>query len=99
MPFEKGKAKTGGRTKGTPNTVNLNLRQQVQCLLENHVEQIKNDLEALEPKDRVNAWVRLLDFALPKLQRVETTYDLSTLTADQVELLFDRATAHTNASE
>ncbi len=88
MPFKTGKSKTGGRRKGTPNAVSLTLREHVQNLLESQYEQILTDLEALEPKDRVNAWIRLLDFAMPKLQRTENVIDLSKLTDEQIDSLF-----------
>ena len=88
MSFKTGKLKTGGRRKGTPNAVSLTLREQVQNLLESQYEQILTDLEALEPKDRVNAWIRLLDFAMPKLQRTENVIDLSKLTDEQIDSLF-----------
>ena len=91
MPFKKGKPKTGGRRKGTPNAVSLTLREQVQNLLEGRLEQISIDLEALEAKDRVNAWIKLLDFAVPKLQRTETIIDLANLTPEDIDRLFDRA--------
>jgi vacuolar-type H+-ATPase subunit E/Vma4 len=89
MPFEKGKSgNPNGRPSGTPNAVNRDLREVVQNLLESQYEQILTDLEALEPKDRVNAWIRLLDFAVPKLQRTENVIDLSKLTDEQIDNLF-----------
>lgn len=90
MPFKTGKEKTGGRRKGTPNAVSLTLREQVQNLLESQCEQILADLETLEAKDRVNAWIKLLDFALPKLQRTETTVDLSKFSDAEIDALFER---------
>lgn len=91
MPFQTGKTKTGGRQKGQPNSVTGTLRQQVQHLLESQFNAVLNDLEALEPKDRVNAWIKLLDFALPKLQRTETTFDASKMSDADIERLFDVA--------
>lgn len=91
--FEKGKRKTGGRQAGTPNAVNRDLREIVRGIVEMNAEQIRRDLEALEPKERVNAWIKLMEFVLPKLQRTETTIDLSTLPPAEVDRMFDRATA------
>lgn len=90
MPFKTGKEKTGGRAKGTPNALSLTLREQVQNLLENQCERIVADIEALEAKDRINAWIKLLDFALPKLQRIETNVDLSKLSDAEIDALFER---------
>lgn len=72
MPFQKGKEKTGGRTKGTPNKVTEDLREKVSHILESQYETILKDLNKLEPKDRINIWIKLLEYALPKLQRSET---------------------------
>ena len=79
MPFKKGKNKTGGRSKGTPNAVTHDLREAVRELVEGNVERIRQDLEALEPKERVSAWLKLTEFVLPKLQRTETKTTLTTM--------------------
>ena len=97
MPFQKGKPKTGGRQPGTPNAVNRNLRQRVTELLDRNFDAVLNDLENLEPKDRVNAWLRLLEFAMPKMQRTENVIDLSNLSDAEVEELFERAMSKDNA--
>ncbi len=94
--FHKGKEKTGGRTKGTPNALNRDLREIVRELVESNAERIRQDLEDLEPRERVNAWLKLTEFVLPKLQRVETTYDLSKLAPEEIDRLFDRAVNPTN---
>lgn len=91
--FEKGKQKTGGRKPGTPNAVNRDLREIVREIVEGNAEQIRQDLEALDAKERVNAWIKLTEFVLPKLSRTETTIDLSTLAPAEVDRMFERATA------
>lgn len=70
--FQKGKQKTGGRSKGTPNAVTRDLREVVRELVEGNVGRIREDLEALEPRERVAAWLKLTEFVLPKLNRIET---------------------------
>lgn len=100
MPFEKGKQKTGGRAKGTPNALNRDLREVVRALVEDNAEQVRQDLAALDPKERVNAWLKLTEFVVPKLQRTETVYDFSTMPAEEVDRLFDRAAgAYQNAEQ
>jgi len=76
MPFTKGKAKTGGRVKGTPNTANRDLREIVRALVEDNAEQVRQDLAALDPKERVSAWLKLAEFLVPKLQRTEATHEI-----------------------
>lgn len=100
MPFKKGKSgNPNGRTKGTPNTITKDLCERVRELLESQFEQVAADLASLEPKDRVNAWLKMSEFVLPKLQRTETTFDLSKLTEEQIDALFSRALTMANECE
>ena len=91
MKFEKGKPKTGGRKPGTPNRVTGDLRQRIQQLLDEQFDNLQADFKALDPKERVNAFIRLLEYTTPKLQRTETTFDLSKLSDTEVETLFEMA--------
>ena len=74
-----------GRKAGTRNKATINLRDAVQNLLTDNYSQILTDLKDLEPKDRINAYIKLLDFALPKLQRTEVKTDIGSLTDSQVD--------------
>lgn len=82
MTFQKGKLKTGGRAIGTPNTINRELRERLKALLEEQFEQVVADLKSLEPKLRVEAWLKMAEFVLPKLQRTEVDAALTLPDAD-----------------
>ncbi len=72
----------GGRPKGASNKVTTSLRANVQKLLEDNFDQVTSDLKKLSPKERADVWLRLLEYALPKLTRteiVEPPTDLETL--------------------
>lgn len=71
MGFEPGHKKKGGRKKGTPNKVTGELRTWVGKLISENYKQIENDLAALTPKERITALIQLMEYALPKLSRVE----------------------------
>lgn len=74
MGFNKDTARQAGSIssrKGRPNRATNDLRQVVTDLLEGNAEAIARDIQALEPAARVNAWVKLLEFALPKLNRTQ----------------------------
>lgn len=92
MAFHKGKSgNPNGRPTGIKNKATADLRQQINLLLEEQFGQVQTDLLNLEPKDRVNAWLRLLEFAVPKLQRSETVIDLSKMTDAEIDTLLERA--------
>jgi hypothetical protein len=72
MPFDTETGAAAGRKssrKGSPNRGTAELRAFVVELIEKNQNAIANDLNALEPKDRVTFWLRLLEFALPKIAR------------------------------
>lgn len=89
MQFEKGKPKTGGRQAGTPNKATSDVKSKIAALIDEHFDTIKGDLEVLEPKERVTAYLKFLEYVLPK-QR-EQKIDLSTLTDEQVDELLAKA--------
>ena len=64
-----------GRPKGAGNKGVQILRDKVKDLLEDNFDTIADDLKALEPKDRVSAYIKLMDFALPKLKAIEAKID------------------------
>jgi hypothetical protein len=95
MSKTKGMPKTGGRTKGTPNKVTSDLRAWITELLDSNRKQITNDIESLEPHQRVIIFEKLMSYVLPKLQSVEmetkqeskSDFDMSILT-DEEHALF-----------
>ncbi|GAB3019040.1 hypothetical protein [Spirosoma pulveris] len=91
MKFEKGREKTGGRQPGSPNKVSTDIRSKITSLIDNQFDKIQADLETLEPKDRVAAYLKFMEYVLSK-QR-EQKIDLSTLTDEQVDDLLNKAMA------
>lgn len=61
-----GLPKTGGRQAGTPNKATATVRNWIVELINNNREQIEQDLQQLEPKDRLLMFEKLLPFILPK---------------------------------
>ena len=68
-----------GRPKGIPNKVTQNMREWIAALIDNNREQIEEDLKALEPKERVQMFERLMQYVVPKQQAVSA--DLQDLRA------------------
>lgn len=81
--------KTGGRTAGTPNKVTTDIKVRIAALIDERFDRIAERLEQLDPKDEIAAYVKLLEFILPK-QR-EQKIDLSSLSDDEVEALLTKA--------
>ncbi len=72
------RVKTGGRKAGTPNKVTTDLRIRIADLIDVHFEKLIDDIAQLEPKERIDAMIKLFEYSLPKLQRVELdTGDIS----------------------
>lgn len=62
--------KYGGRETGTPNKLTKELRAVLKNILHQELEQLPEHLTKLEIKDRLELLVKLLPFALPKVEAV-----------------------------
>ena len=65
--------KYGGRQKGTPNRLTKELRSVLKDLLYDEIETLKERLDALEPKERVELLVKLMPYIVPKVNSVSHT--------------------------
>ncbi|MEM6816112.1 MAG: hypothetical protein AAF600_17275 [Bacteroidota bacterium] len=57
--------------KGVMNAENKLMQQKLNLIIERNIEQIEEDLKSLEPKDRLNILVKLIEFRFPKLTRAQ----------------------------
>lgn len=87
--FEKGNA---GRPKGAKNKINTEIRGLIQKLFDDNYHTIQDDLEVLDPKDRLKFITDLMPYLLPKLQSTThtTEIDLDSFTDDQLDALIER---------
>lgn len=77
MPFQKGRNKTGGRTKGSKNKDNFGKTRLKQYFEdEGGLESLLSDIEELDPKDKVNAKTKLIEYYMPKQKEVQNTHEL-----------------------
>jgi hypothetical protein len=60
--------KYGGREAGTPNRLTKELRSVLKNILHQEIELLPEHFNKLEPKDRLELLVKLLPFALPKVE-------------------------------
>ncbi|MCI4647550.1 DUF5681 domain-containing protein [Phaeodactylibacter sp.] len=86
--FEKGKsANPAGRPKGIQNKELRDLRGKVNALIEENWQQIEKDLKKLKPVERLNFFSRLLEYSIPKLQRVEQKIEDNRGEADKLQYM------------
>ena len=86
MPQPKGK--TGipnGRPKGSPNKTTQSVREWLTRLIDDNREQIRKDLAALEPKERLQVLEKFMQYTVPKMQSVEARVDIDRLSDSQID--------------
>ena len=67
--------KYGGRQKGTPNRMTKELRSILKDILYQELEEIEERLDVLEPKTRIELLIKMMPFALPKMNTVSHNTD------------------------
>ena len=72
MAFEKGN-NLGGRTKGSTNKTTTEIRERFKYLLNDNLDRIQEDLDSLEPEERLKVLLNLSKFVLPTLKNMELT--------------------------
>ena len=88
MPQPKGKTgNPNGRPKGSPNKTTQSVREWLTKLIDDNREQIKKDLAALEPKERLQMLEKFMQYTVPKMQSVEAKIDVDSLSDDQLNKL------------
>lgn len=67
--------KYGGRQKGTPNRMTVELRSILKDILYQELEDIEERLDVLEPKTRIELLIKMMPFVLPKTKEISHTTD------------------------
>lgn len=88
MPFKKGESgNPEGKPPGTKNKINQEIRQRIANFLDENFDKVKEDLEELEPRDRVRFYIELLQFGLPKLKAIELSNDPNSISDEDLNLI------------
>jgi predicted component of type VI protein secretion system len=95
MQFTKGQSgNPSGRPKGSQNKAATTLRERITALLEDRFEQLSEDLDSLDPKDRLKVYTDLLQYGLPKLQSIATTPNFDQMTEQELDRIIEELKAH-----
>ena len=73
MGFQEGHNKIGGREKGTPNKLSKEFRLLIKSILFNELERVPEYLDSLDPKERLDIIIKLLNFAIPKIKPIQSS--------------------------
>lgn len=60
-----------GRPKGTPNKATTTMKDWINNFIDGHIEQIEEDFDCLDPKERLNFICKLLPYVVPKMVEVK----------------------------
>ena len=93
MAFKKGQSgNPSGRKPGVSNKITKELRDRIMDFLEGKWSQIEDDFDALESKDRVQLFEKLLQYVLPRMASmdIEGEIDLRTLSEETLDRIADR---------
>ena len=77
MRDDKGRFAEGntGRKAGTPNKATKDIRDAFTLLIENNLSKLQEDINGLEPKQRVKLLLDMAQFVVPKLRNVDLKTD------------------------
>jgi hypothetical protein len=67
--------KTGGRVAGTPNKVTSELRKSLKSIIAAELDALPVTFAELPPKERLELLIKLLPFAMPRVDSISGAYD------------------------
>jgi hypothetical protein len=62
--------KYGGREKGTPNKLTKDIRKILNDIIHKELEKAEENLNTLEPKQRLEILIKLMPYVLPKVESI-----------------------------
>ena len=91
MPFKAGvSGNPKGRPKGAKNKIESEVKGLVSGFLESDYQKFEREMGKLEGKDYVTAYLKLLEYELPKKRQQEDVIDFSNLTEEQAAKVIDK---------
>lgn len=59
-----------GRKKGSVNRSNAEIKERFKMLVDDHLDNLNDDLQSLDAKDRINAILQLAKYVLPQMRSI-----------------------------
>ena len=85
MAFKKGiSGNPGGRPRGKGNKVTDKLRATITAFLTDNFRTISEEFEGMQPKDKANLYLGLLQYGLPKMQQMSMDLGFEKLSDDEL---------------
>ncbi|GAA4907051.1 hypothetical protein [Mucilaginibacter defluvii] len=77
MGFQKGRAKTGGRKPGVKNKTTQEIRDKIQLVLSNKIEELEADLEQMSEFKQWTILNAVAKYVMPQLSKSDDTVEHS----------------------
>ena len=95
MGLQKGKTNNiNGRPKGVQNKTTTELKESINLLVSNNIDKLQNDIDSLEPKDRLFFIEKLLKYVVPTKADMtlsnQPVREEIQLTAEQIQQVIDK---------
>ncbi len=79
-----GRGRLGGRAKGTPNKDNAVIKEWISQLISNNMEQMEQDLQELEPKERLSMLEKMMGYVVPKQAAIQAESNVNVREVPQI---------------
>ena len=87
------KGQTGnrnGRPAGSPNKVTSDLRAKISTIVAKQIDSMEEDLQSLEPMQRLQIVEKLISYCVPKLQAQSFEIDFQNFSEQQLDVIINQ---------
>ena len=79
-----------GRPKGKPNKVTATMRENISKFCADNWNQVQEDFNQLEPKERIQLFERFLQYSIPKRTESQMKIDFEQMTEEQINEIVEQ---------
>jgi hypothetical protein len=83
MRFEKGN-NLGGRKAGSKNKITQDIREAFKKLIEDNINGLQEDIDSLDPKDRLRLIIDISQYVIPRLKQTDVSADITSNNNDSL---------------